>query len=187
MVVWAPSCLRTSSARRRSRQSWGTAVGAELIGRHHQLVRRVLGLFGGREHDTPATASSRRWTARSMRSAAPSRSRKPSALWGVDIRAGVTFGELELESGKPSGLAVNTTARVMSVGGPGEVLVPRRFGTCLGGRDLLPGAWNAPAEALRGRDPPVRRDRGRRRRSAIAIDVGRDSSWSTSVVRGHRA
>ena len=53
---------------------------------------------------------------------------------GIEIRAGVTFGELELESGKPSGLAVNTAARVMSVAGPGEVLIPASV------RDIVSGA-----------------------------------------------
>ena len=46
----------------------------------------------------------------------------------------MTFGELELESGKPSGLVVNTAARVMSVAGPGEVLVPASV------RDIVSGA-----------------------------------------------
>ena len=43
---------------------------------------------------------------------------------GIEIRAGVSFGELEVAGRKPGGLVVNTAARVMSVGGPGEVLVP---------------------------------------------------------------
>ncbi len=43
---------------------------------------------------------------------------------GIEIRAGVSFGQLELVEGKAGGLIVNTAARVMSVAGPGEVLVP---------------------------------------------------------------
>ena len=53
---------------------------------------------------------------------------------GIEIRAGVSFGELETSRQKPGGLVVNTAARVMSVGGPGEVLVPASV------REIVPGA-----------------------------------------------
>ena len=46
----------------------------------------------------------------------------------------MSFGELESAGGKPGGLVVNTAARVMSVGGPGEVLVPASV------REIVSGA-----------------------------------------------
>src|SRR5918999_1249688 len=52
---------------------------------------------------------------------------------GIEIRAGVSFGQLELVGGKAGGLIVNAAARVMSVAGAGEVLVPAAV------RDLVPG------------------------------------------------
>jgi hypothetical protein len=119
-----------------------TAIAAELgnrrwaglIGRHHQLVRRELRRFGGREHDTAGDG----FFATFERPVDAIRCAVAIAeavrTLGIDIRAGVTFGELELESGKPSGLAVNTAARAMSVGGPGEVLVPASV------RDIVSGA-----------------------------------------------
>lgn len=107
---------------------------ATLIGRHHQLVRRELRRFGGREHDTAGDGffATLDRPIDAIRCAVAIAETVRSL--GIDIRAGVTFGELELESGKPSGVAVNTAARVMSVGGPGEVLVPASV------RDIVSGA-----------------------------------------------
>jgi class 3 adenylate cyclase/streptogramin lyase len=119
-----------------------TAIAAELgnrrwaglIGRHHQLVRRELRRFGGREHDTAGDGffATFERPVDAIRCAVAITEAVRSL--GLEIRAGVTFGELELEAGKPSGLAVNTAARVMSVGGPGEVLVPPSV------RDIVSGA-----------------------------------------------
>jgi hypothetical protein len=107
---------------------------AALISRHHQLVRRELRRFGGREHDTAGDgffATFERPIDAIRCSVAIAESLRSL---GVEIRAGVTFGELEMEGAKPSGLAVNTAARVMSVAGPGEVLVPASV------RDIVSGA-----------------------------------------------
>ena len=107
---------------------------AGLIGRHHQLVRRELRRFGGREHDTAGDGffATLDRPVDAIRCAVAITQAVRSL--GIEIRAGVTFGELELESGKPSGLAVNSAARVMSVAGPGEVLVPASV------RDIVSGA-----------------------------------------------
>jgi class 3 adenylate cyclase len=119
-----------------------TAIAAELgnrrwaglIGRHHQLVRRELRRFGGREHDTAGDGffATFERPIDAIRCAVAITGAVRSL--GIEIRAGVTFGELELDAGKPSGLAVNTAARVMSVGGPGEVLVPPSV------RDIVSGS-----------------------------------------------
>ena len=109
-------------------------MGRAVISRHHQLVRRELRRFGGREHDTAGDGffATLDRPVDAIRCAVAIAEAVRSL--GIDIRAGVTFGELELESGKPSGLVVNTAARVMSVGGPGEVLVPASV------RDIVSGA-----------------------------------------------
>jgi class 3 adenylate cyclase len=46
------------------------------------------------------------------------------ARLGLDVRAGVHTGEVERQNGgKPRGIAVHLGARIMSLGGAGEVLV----------------------------------------------------------------
>jgi class 3 adenylate cyclase len=42
---------------------------------------------------------------------------------GLEVRIGVHTGECEIVSGKPTGIAVNTGARVAAAAGAGEVLV----------------------------------------------------------------
>ena len=108
---------------------WG-----ELVSRHHRLIRREIRSFGGREQDTAGdgffVAFERPVDAIRCAVAASNAVRE----LGIEIRAGVSFGQLEMVEGKAGGLIVNTAARVMSVAGPGEVLVPAAT------KDLLPGA-----------------------------------------------
>ncbi|HEX5936260.1 MAG TPA: adenylate/guanylate cyclase domain-containing protein [Actinomycetota bacterium] len=112
----------------------GNARWGELVARHHRLIRRELRRFGGREIDTAGdgffATFERPVDAIRCAVAAVDAVRE----LGIEIRAGVSFGELETMGRKPGGLVVNTAARVMSVGGPGEVLVPSAV------RDLVPGA-----------------------------------------------
>jgi class 3 adenylate cyclase len=50
---------------------------------------------------------------------------------GVQIRAGLHTGEVELRGDDVGGLAVHVAARVMAAAGPGEILVSRPFATSL--------------------------------------------------------
>jgi class 3 adenylate cyclase/streptogramin lyase len=96
----------------------------ELVARHHRIVRRQIGRFGGREIDTAGDGFFVTFErpADAIRCAVAT-SEEVRDL-GIEIRAGVSFGELEVAGRKLGGLVVNTASRVMSVGGPGEVLVP---------------------------------------------------------------
>jgi class 3 adenylate cyclase len=111
----------------------GNARWSELVSRHHRLLRREIRRFGGREQDTAGdgffVTFERPVDAIRCASAAAEAVRD----LGIEIRAGVSFGQLELVEGKAGGLIVNTAARVMAVAGGGEVLVPGSV------RDLVPG------------------------------------------------
>jgi class 3 adenylate cyclase/streptogramin lyase len=108
---------------------WG-----ELVARHHRLIRGLIHRSGGREIDTAGdgffVAFER--PADAIRCAVEATEAVRGL--GIEIRAGVAFGELEMAGRKPGGLVVNTAARVMSVAGPGEVLVPASV------REIVPGA-----------------------------------------------
>ena len=132
----------------------GNARWGELVSHHHRIVRGTLRRFGGREIDTAGdgffATFERPVDAIGCAVAATDAVRE----LGIEIRAGVSFGELETVSGKPGGLVVNTAARVMSVAGPGEVLVPAAV------KDLVPGAGIAFADhgvhRLKGLDDELR-------------------------------
>ena len=102
----------------------GNTRWAALVARHHRIVRRQIHRFAGREIDTAGdgffVTFERPADAIRCGVAATEAVRE----LGVEIRAGVSFGELDATGQKPGGLVVNTAARVMSVAGPGEVLVP---------------------------------------------------------------
>jgi pimeloyl-ACP methyl ester carboxylesterase len=106
----------------------------ELLQRHHELVRRQLERYNGREVDTAGDGFLATFDgpARAIRCA--------SAIdtgvrgLGLEIRAGVHTGECELFGEKVAGLAVHTGARVASKAGPGEVLVSQTV------KDLVAGS-----------------------------------------------
>src|SRR4026209_2092217 len=102
----------------------GNTRWAELLTRHHQIVRRELRRFGGRENDTAGDGffATFERPVDAIRCAGAAAGAVRSL--GIEIRAGVSFGQLELVDGKAGGLIVNTAAWVMSVAGPGEGLVP---------------------------------------------------------------
>jgi class 3 adenylate cyclase len=102
----------------------GNTRWVELVARHHRIVRHQVGRFGGREVDDAGDGFFITFErpADAIRCAVAAA--EAVRELGIEIRAGVSFGELETVGRKPGGLAVNTASRVMSVGGPGEVLVP---------------------------------------------------------------
>src|SRR5919109_688955 len=114
---------------------WG-----ELVARHHRIVRRLLATHGGHEHDTAGDGffATFERPADAIRCAVETTDAVREL--GIEVRAGVSFGELESFQGKPGGLVVNTAARVLAVAGPGEVLVPASV------RELVPGSGIAVAD-----------------------------------------
>jgi class 3 adenylate cyclase len=95
----------------------------ELLQRHHELVRRQLVRFRGREVNTAGDGffASFDGPARAIR-CAQAIVEGVHAL-GLEVRAGLHTGECELLDGKVAGIAVHTGARVAAQAAPGEVLV----------------------------------------------------------------
>jgi class 3 adenylate cyclase len=131
----------------------GDRAWLELLQRHHELVRRELIRFRGREVDTAGDGflASFDGPARAIRCA--------EAIvegvrgLGLEVRAGLHTGECELLDGKVAGVAVHTGARVAAKAGPGEVLVSSTVKDLVAGSGLrfqdrgqhelkgLPGEW----------------------------------------------
>ena len=101
----------------------GDARWRALVQRHHAVVRTELKRFGGRELDTAGDGFFARFDrpADAIRCACAISDGVREL--GVEIRAGLHVGEVEVLEGKVSGYAVNVGARVMGVGEAGEVLV----------------------------------------------------------------
>jgi pimeloyl-ACP methyl ester carboxylesterase/class 3 adenylate cyclase len=108
---------------------------AELLERHHELVRRELARFGGEEVDTAGDGFLALFDgpARAIRCALAIR----DGLAGLDlhVRAGVHTGEVERpRGGAPRGISVHTCARIAAAAAAGEVLVSATT------RDLVAGS-----------------------------------------------
>ena len=106
----------------------------ELLEAHQALVRQCLERYGGREvkttgdgflavFDGPTRAVG---CAREIADAMPS--------LGIQVRAGLHTGEVELMGDDVGGIAVHVAARITALAGPGEVLASRTV------RDLAVGS-----------------------------------------------
>jgi class 3 adenylate cyclase len=106
----------------------------DLLDQHHALVRAEVERFGGREVGTTGDGFFATFDGpgRAVRCAL-SAGEAVSAL-GVEIRAGVHAGEVEVRGSDLGGLAVHIGARVAALAGGGEVLVSSTV------RDLLAGS-----------------------------------------------
>jgi pimeloyl-ACP methyl ester carboxylesterase len=105
-----------------------------LLSRHHDLARRYLERFQGREVDTAGDGFLAVFDgpARAVR-CAQSLTEAVREL-GLEIRAGVHTGEVELDGDRVAGVAVHIGARVAALAGPGEVLASRTV------KDLVAGS-----------------------------------------------
>jgi class 3 adenylate cyclase len=105
-----------------------------LLDVHDETARRVVGGLDGRLIKTTGDGILAIFDGpgRGIRAAALLREELRRA--GLDIRAGVHTGEVELRDGDVGGIAVHIGARVMSAAAPGEILVSRTV------RDLIAGS-----------------------------------------------
>jgi class 3 adenylate cyclase len=95
----------------------------QLLERHDAAVRRQLALHRGREVKTMGDGFLATFDgpARAIRCAAAVREEVFGL--GIEVRAGIHTGEVELIGDDVGGMAVNIGARIGSLAGPGEVLV----------------------------------------------------------------
>jgi len=101
----------------------GDRAWAELIERHHEVVRRLLVPYRGREVDTAGDGFLATFDgpARAVE-CARAITREVREL-GISIRAGCHAGEVETSGGGVRGIAVHIGARISAAAGADEVLV----------------------------------------------------------------
>ena len=112
----------------------GDARWGELLDRHHRIVRGELARYRGREVDTAGDGFLATFDgpARAVRFAVGAA--EGVRPLGLEIRAGVHTGEIELAGDDVRGIAVHIGARVSALAGAGEVLVSSTV------RDLVAGS-----------------------------------------------
>jgi class 3 adenylate cyclase len=124
-----------------------------LLEKHHASVRLELERWRGREVDTAGDGFLATFDgpARAIRCACAIRNALRDL--GLDVRAGVHTGEVELVGEDLAGIAVHTGARVSAAAGPGEVLVSQTVKDLVAGSGIefeergehelkgVPGTW----------------------------------------------
>jgi class 3 adenylate cyclase len=138
----------TERAEREGDRRW-----SELLSAHHKVVRSELQHFRGQEIDTAGDGFLATFDgpARAIRCALAILDRV--AAIGLQIRAGLHTGEVELSETGPRGLAVHIGARIGAGAGAGEVLLSRTVADLIVGSGIeledrgehelkgVPGTW----------------------------------------------
>jgi class 3 adenylate cyclase len=108
----------------------------DLLERHRRLVRGLLSRFQGQEIDTAGDGFLARFDgpARAIRCASGIVESVRSL--GLEVRAGLHTGEVELMGSGLSGITVHIGARVAALAQPGQVLVSRTVVDLVAGSDL---------------------------------------------------
>jgi len=101
----------------------GDARWRHLLSSHFMAARAELERFGGREVKTTGDGLLVRFEgpARALHCAAAIRQHAQAS--GLEIRAGVHVGEVQLVGEDVRGVTVHEAARIMAAAGPGEILV----------------------------------------------------------------
>jgi class 3 adenylate cyclase len=125
----------------------------ELLESHNTLVRGELGRFRGRELNTAGDGFLATFDGPARAIACAASIRDQVRRLGLEIRAGLHTGELELDGAEIRGIAVHTGARVAGIAGSGEVLVSSTVKDLVAGSGLefadrgthelkgVPGEW----------------------------------------------
>jgi class 3 adenylate cyclase len=147
-VVFLDTVGSTKIAAALGDERWQTLLRREL-----QILRKLLKARGGEEVDVAGDG-----LFAVFREPAPAVRYAASACEavreiGLEIRAGVHFGEVEFADGRPAGMTVHTGARAMGLAGAGEVIVTQGVHDLLTGGHLgfegqgthelkgVPGSW----------------------------------------------
>jgi DNA-binding beta-propeller fold protein YncE len=168
-----------------------------LLDRHNRMVRGELKRFGGRELDTAGDGFFA-----SFREPAPAISCACAATevvreLGIEIRAGVHFGECERVGKKLTGITVVVGARIAALGDPGDVLVSSTaaelargagFGFEDRGTHILKGVegeshvFGVSSADGHQRAPPAAANEAKARREAVVAGEARRRWWAPIVT-----
>jgi class 3 adenylate cyclase len=104
----------------------GDAAWSALLVRQRGVIRAALADHGGREMETAGDGFLARFDAPASAVRAAATAVAAVAPLGIEIRAGLHTGEVELHEDEMTGVGVHLAARVMAEAGPGRCWsVPR--------------------------------------------------------------
>jgi pimeloyl-ACP methyl ester carboxylesterase len=156
-VVFTDIVGSTEHASRVGDRAW-----TDLVERHHAAIRRELDRFRGREVDTAGDGFLATFDGPARAARFGLETVQVVRSLGLEIRAGLHTGEVELAGDKVRGLAVHIGARIASLAGTGEVLASSTVKDLVAGSGLrfeergvhelkgVPGRWGVYAVVAAG-------------------------------------
>jgi class 3 adenylate cyclase/alpha-beta hydrolase superfamily lysophospholipase len=137
---------------------WLSRLGDErwrgLLAEHDRIVQEALTHFRGNEIDRAGDGVFATFEGPGRAIQCAAEIGRESRRLSLEVRAGVHTGEVELEGGRVSGIAVHIGARISALAAPGEVLVSRTVKDLVAGSTLrfeergdaelkgVPGRWD---------------------------------------------
>lgn len=112
----------------------GDRAWRELLDKHDAMSAEGVAEWGGRIVQTSGDGFLATFDGPSAGIEAARAIRKRAGAYGIDVRAGVHTGEIELRGADVGGIGVHIGARIAAVAQPGEILVSRTV------RDLITGS-----------------------------------------------
>jgi class 3 adenylate cyclase len=113
----------------------------DLLDNHDSIVRRQLERFGGREVNTAGDGFVATFTSPSVAIDCAEAIVDAVRALGIEVRAGIHAGEVEMRGTDIAGMAVHIAARVAALAGPSEVLVSSTV------REIVTGSRHTFAES----------------------------------------
>jgi class 3 adenylate cyclase len=114
----------------------GDTAWRELLLAHNARMRAVIAEFRGREVTTTGDGFLVVFDGPTRAVQCGTAMVKAARQLGVQIRVGIHSGEVEFIAGNVRGMAVHTAARILSVAGPGEIVVSETTNSLLEGSGL---------------------------------------------------
>jgi class 3 adenylate cyclase len=115
----------------------GDRAWKDLLDRHDQVVRRQIERFRGREVNTMGDGFVATFDGPGRAIHCACAIRDAVRALGMEVRAGLHTGEVEVRGDGVAGMAVHIGARVASCAGPGEVLVSGAIPPLVAGSGLV--------------------------------------------------
>ncbi len=183
----------------------------QLVGAHHALIRRELKRHHGREIDTAGDGFFATFDQPADAIRCAEAIVNGVKRLGIEVRAGIHMGEVEVIGPKVGGIAVHIGARVMAKAGPGQVVVSSTVRDLMSGSDLrfedlgvqelkgVPAQWRLYAIEPSGPPSPedVRADaaeeeearsrRSPKRLGVLATALVVLAAASVALILGHRS
>ena len=119
-----------------------------LVHAHHRIVRQLLKRYGGRELDTAGDGFFASFKEPASAIGCACAAVEAVRELGIEIRTGVHFGECEQIGKKLGGITVVVGARLMGLGGAGDVLVSATAADLTRGAGF--GTFDRGSHALKG-------------------------------------